>query len=92
MRGRRSYPLKLLKIYLSDEEALEESSEDDEELTMLIRGFKKFLRRKNLAKLKENKRSKIKRLKEVTMNTRSLDTLKMNVQGSSIRESEPRRK
>ena len=36
----------------SEEESLEDSSDDNDEIAMIIRGFKKFLRKKNFFKAK----------------------------------------
>ena len=50
----------------SNDKSLIDLSEEDKEFAILIRGFKKFLRRKNLANFKENKKSESKKRREVT--------------------------
>ena len=49
----------------SDEDDLEDSSENDDEITSLIGSFMKYLKRKNLSKYKEFKRGGSKKVKEV---------------------------
>ena len=52
----------------SDDESFEYLSKEDEEHFMLIRGFKKYLMRKNMAKLKDHKKGNTKKSKEVIYN------------------------
>ena len=50
----------------SEDESLMDSSDDDDEKTIITRGFKKFLKRKSFSRQRDNKKYNGKKNKEVT--------------------------